>query len=431
MRKVLIISFCFPPNPSIGSLRPYGLSKYLKKFGWEAIILTVKYPGKRPEDIRIIETPYKDIVASLKSAFKLDSHENIHQRLGVSVTKNFNHSAWRSKSVKLFREIIVFPDDEKGWFEHALQSAIDFLNKEKVDAIISTSFPVTAHIVAHKLRKRHNIPWIADFRDLWTQSHYYDKYIVTRFRERRLERKTLANADILVTVSQPLAKELETTYKDKKVLCITNGYDPYEITATKKIELTKKFTVTYTGSLYNGKRDPLVVFKTVRKLIDDCKVNREMIEIRFYGCVEPWLVDEVARNNLDGVVSLQGMIPRSEVLIRQKESQLLLLLLWDNEKEAGVYTGKVFEYLCARRPIIAMGGPGGVIKELLDYTAAGKFAHNIESLEGILIQYYSEFLQKGEVTFSGNDRISDYSYENIAERYAGILDEVASGRENG
>ena len=180
MKKVLIISYYFPPRPGIGSQRPYGLAKYLPSFGWAPIVLTPKLPGKPPDGLEVIQTDYNDIVASIKSVFGLNPERTLHEQLGMVITKNYSHSTLKSKIIKLIREILIFPDEQKGWYKFALKSAIEFLNKNRVDAIISSSYPVTAHLIAQRLKQKFGIPWVADLRDLWTQHHYHDKYCLIK-----------------------------------------------------------------------------------------------------------------------------------------------------------------------------------------------------------------------------------------------------------
>ena len=380
MKKVLLIAECFPPHPAIGARRPYGLAKYLPKFGWNPIVLTVKHPGKPPEGIKKIETDYKDIVAVIRSKIRFNSEKMIHEQFaGITVSKNFDYQTWRSKIIKLVKEIIVFPDDERGWYRYAIKSASELCSKEGFDAIISTSSPVTSHLIARKLKRKYNIPWVADLRDLWTQNPYINKFGLIKYFERRLELKTLSDADIIVTVTDPWIDTLKTLHKNKEVYCVTNGYDKDDFSKLQS-KLTSKFTLTYTGQLYNGKRDPSILFKVVAQLINENRIDRDLINIRLFCHKEDWLIEEIKKYNLEGVVNCYGFVSREESLKRQRDSQLLLLLLWDNEKEEGFCPGKIYEYFGVRRPIIAIGGRVHVVKDLLETTGAGKYVWNRDNL---------------------------------------------------
>ncbi len=425
MKKLLFIAYHFPPSLAIGAQRPYRLGKYFPKYGWEPIVLTAKLHEKPPDGIRVIETDYKDITNIMKSRIGLNPQKGVHQQLGITVSKDFNYPTWKSKIIRLLRELINYPDDRKGWYKFAVKSASELLSKERVDVIISTSGPVISHIIARKLKQRYKIPWVADLRDLWTQNPYVNRYGVIKYFEKRLELKTLSDADALVTVTSPWINTFKLLHKNKKIFCVTNGYDEDNFPKLPS-KLTSNFTITYTGTLYNGKRDPSLLFKVVTQLIKENKINRDLVEIMFYGPDEDWLIADIKKYNLNGIVNLCGSVPREEALDRQRESQVLLLLLWDNKNEEGFCPGKVYEYFGARRPIIAIGGRGHVVKDLLEITNAGKYAWNFDTLKNLLLEYYHEFIRSGEVKSQSNNSIENYTYNLIANKYSDILNRVIS-----
>ncbi|MFQ5964632.1 MAG: glycosyltransferase [Candidatus Scalinduaceae bacterium] len=420
MKKALIIAYAFPPLQVSGSQRPYRLAKYFPKFGWEPIVLTVKHPGISPEGIKVIKTDYKDVKGSFKSKFGFKPQKVLHEQLDIAISKKYNDLTWKSKIIRLLKEIIAFPDSKIGWYKFAFKSASKFLLKEKIDVIISTSPPVTTHLIARKLSKKYKIPWLADLRDPWAQLYADNKLGLIKYFDKRLATKTLNDADILVTVTKPQADVLKALFKDKKVFCITNGYDTDDF-PEKSLKLTDKFTITHTGKFCKGERDPSLLFGVVTNLIKKNRIKKDLIEIKFYGKKEDWLLEEINKYNLEGVVDLCGLIPRQKVLERQRESQLLLLLRLNNEKEKGDCPAKLFEYFGARRPIVATGGYGGIIKDFLEETNAGKFAENSDMLENIILEHYQEFIQFGEVKYYCNDNIENYTYNSITKKYSEIL----------
>lgn len=411
-----------PPTQTIGAQRPYKLAKYLPQFGWEPIVLTIRIPGRSLNGIRVIETDYKDIISSLKSKTGLNAKKGIHEQLGINTQKNYKYSSWKGKLVKLAREIIAFPDDSIGWYKYALQSASNLLEREKVDAMISTSYPVTSHLIAHALKRKYKVAWIADFRDLWTQNHYVRKYKLLYLMERWLELRTLSDADLMVTV-HPLEEVLQSLHKNKPVVCVTNGYDPDDFPEIP-VRRTDKFTITYTGILYAGKRDPSMLFRAVRQLIDDRKMREDSIDIRFYGPKEQWLYDEVKKYNLEKVVGINDPVPRERALQIQRESQILLILRWDNKDEEKIIPGKLFEYFGANRPILAIGA-GGVVKDMLEATNTGRFAQNETVLRDVLLEFYHDFIKFGEVRMNSTTNIKNYTYYSIAEQYSNILNDLS------
>ena len=132
---------------------------------------------------------------------------------------------------------------------------------------------------------------------------------------------------------------------------------------------------------------------------------------------------DIEKYNLQYIVSDYGLVSRDIALFKQKESQLLLLLLWDHPSEVGVYTGKLFEYLASKRPILAIGGSKGVVNELLEETEAGYFVSSIEDIKNIIIKYYAEYKLNGHVSYKGNNsKIDKYSQKEMARKFAEVLD---------
>ena len=417
LKKVLIIAYLFPPRPGIGAQRPFKLAKYLPMYGWEPVILTPKLHGNPPEGYRVIETDYRDNVSYLKSKIGFKSDKGVHQQLGITVSKNYDHSSFKSKLLKIGKEIACFPDEQIGWFKYALKKAEGLLLRENIDVILSTSYPVTSHLIARKLKHKFNIPWIADFRDPWTQNPYVDKFDVIKFFERRLELKTISDADLLVTVTRPWIDLLKALHKGKEVYCITNGFDDDDF-LDNTTDLTDKFTITYTGMLYNGKRDPSMLFDVVSQLINENKIRKDLIDIRFYGPVEGWLQNIIDKYNLKGAVHLNGSISRDEAIEKQRESQLLLLLLWNDKKEEGFCPGKIYEYFGSKRPIVAIGGSRSIVKDMIKQSKAGQYADNPKLLKNIVYDYYQEFINNGEVKYNLDHNTHNYSYKVISKKYA-------------
>ena len=427
MKKVLIVTYHFPPRSTVGSLRPAGLAKYLPEFGWQPIILTARLPGGPAPEFKVIETPYHDTMGFGKRFLGLDSDQNVMTQIAQLKKKLHIRS---EKSVLDFLlvawgEVAAYPDLQKGWRAFAVEAGNNFLQQESVNAMISTSSPVTSHIVAKELKEKHDIPWIADLRDLWTQNHYYPYSPLRRAIERRLELRTLHKADALVTVSEPASSKLGMLHKGKSIYVIGNGFDPAEVNSPE-LDLTDKFTITYTGNLYPGKQSPGPLFAALRDLIAQGIVDAKDVEVRFYGAEAGWIDKQAERHGLRDIVRQFGIVPRQVALNRQRESQLLLLLKWNNPKEQQAYSAKIFEYVAARRPMLAIGGPNDVLSELLDDTKAGFSGSTVEEIKGILSESYQEYRNSGKVTYHGEeDKINRYSQREMARKFALVLDEVS------
>jgi glycosyltransferase involved in cell wall biosynthesis len=420
MPRLLLITFHYPPRPTIGSLRPGALAKYLPQLGWEVVVVTPRVPaGPRPPAL-VYETPYQDALEKWKTRIGLDPHRALHAQLNLPVASKPRSRRFHTKVIHRLKSVLAYPDDTMGWARFAI-NAIKKIDGP-IDAILSTAPPITTHVIAREARSILKCPWIADFRDLWATNLDNPNGAFFRMMDRRLEKRWLGSADALVTVSRPWADRLQECYPDKPVHVITNGFDPDDF-ARERAPLSDCFSISYTGQLYAGRRDPTALFEVVHELIEEKIIIREQMRIRFYGPIEPWVEPMAERYGLQGVVEVHGSIGRNEALQRQQESQVLLLLGWANPQETGQHTGKLFEYFGARRPILAVGGVAGVLTETLAETATGVHALSKAQLRRFLIEAYTEFRERGEVRFRGNQNaIAKYTHQAMARSFAELLD---------
>lgn len=424
MKKILLISYFFDQDQGIGSMRSQGLAKYLSKFGWDLTIITAKKPSSFPY-VDIIEVPFESKIYKWKKKFGFNLNRSVKDNLadkGITGSNKYKKNIINF-SLHLFEEVFMYPDEQNGWDKAVLRSINDLLENETFDAVISTSLPLTSHIIAFEIKKKYNIPWIADLRDLWSQNHYYNFSTFRKVIDNRLELKTLSAANALTTTSSLLAKKLTQLHKRSDIYAIPNGFDP-DIT-NENLPLTNKLTITYTGLLYNGKRDPSPLFKVLRDLNDEKEIDLNDFSIDLYVYDEIWLRDEIRKYGLEEYVKIHGLIPRQKVLKKQWRSQLLLLLMWDNPNEVGIIPGKVFEYLAAKRPILSFGPQNSLIKELIEFTNSGSYVSNYLSIKEAIKRYYHEFKLNGEIEYKGIDnKIDKYSQIEMAKKFAEVLNSV-------
>jgi glycosyltransferase involved in cell wall biosynthesis len=289
--------------------------------------------------------------------------------------------------------------------------------------VLTTSPPPSVHLAGKRISQNTGLPWIADLRDLWSDDRNSLAPGWRRRIDRRLERKTLAAASALVTVSKPLAGELEKLHPGLPIHVILNGYDPAETGLAS--ELTPRFTLTHTGTFYQGRRDPTMLFRAVARLLSGGEIPRHRIRIRLFARHEPWVGELAETHGLADVVELLPWGPRRDALRAQQASQVLLLLHWGGERERGVFTGKVFEYLAARRPILMIGGGEGVLHDLIEETGAGVHVTDQSSLERALLDLWREFEANGEVAWRGREELlGRYSHRRMAREFAALLDGV-------
>lgn len=426
MKKILIITYFFPPMNEIGGIRIYGLTKNLLQFGWDPIILIPDHDNFVFPSLKINKTPYDDVIGTCKKILKLNPY--------MPLKENFNILSKRkeiplvSNFIKITNDIIAYPDSAIGWYKYAITEGENIIKANKIDAIISSSPPVTCHLIANFLSKKYNIPWIADFRDLWSQNHYSNKNFIIKRLEKKLEIKTIKRAYALSSVSIPLTKKLHQIHLQKNIQSIPNGFDIDQL--NPGITPDKKFSIVYTGIFYQGKRDPKKIFSVIKKLINDIPLYRKDIRIDIYGNIEYWIYDLISYFGFHDIVFIHGPIPRDMAIEVQRKAQILLLLTWDNPEDNGVYTGKLFDYLAAKRPIIVPGGSKkSVIKELLEKTNAGIYACNEIEIEDYLIQAYQEYKKFGKVIYRGIiEEIMKYSHIEMTKSFAYLFNQVIDGK---
>jgi glycosyltransferase involved in cell wall biosynthesis len=337
----------------------------------------------------------------------------------------------RQNVINLFNQLksigfdfLAYPDAQKEWIAPALASANSLMEMNEFDAIISTSPPASSHLIANKLADRHNCGWIADYRDLWTQDHYNDHTLIRRVFEDRLESKTVQKSDFLTSTTPPFANLLEK-YHDKKAFCIYNGYDEEEKIHTK---LDDNFSITYTGSLYNGKRNPEPLFKAITKMMAQDALRRTDIKLNFIGNHGPWLQDIIYEYEMNDLVNTPGRLKREKVLEFQNTSQILLSIQWDHPKERRVCPGKIFEYLAAGRPILAYGGPAednDTVSSILTKTSAGVKVSHKQEMQQYLLSKYREYRDGGAVPYCGNTKeIKKFTHEKMAREFSNVLNQT-------
>jgi glycosyltransferase involved in cell wall biosynthesis len=425
MRRVLLITFLFPPSPSIGAVRPGGLAKYLPRFGWEPVVLAPRLPaGSRPA-VRVIETDYRDVIASLKAKVGLDPSRGLQQQLELKRSSKPGVALPHSNLINWVRSVVSYPDETKGWIPFATKAIEELARKERVDAVFSTSPPISTHLIAARAKTVLGCPCAADFRDLWSDDGA--PTIGLHLLASALEKRTLRAADALITVSDPWAEYLRRRYPGKLVARATNGFDPDEYPAGPS-KLDSSFSITYTGDLYQGKRDPSLLFEVLAEMILAGAIRKDEVQLNFFGSSDQWLPALANRLGLSDVLRIHGFVPRSESLRHQRESQILLLLGRNVPSDAGCYAGKLFEYLASHRPILALGGLPGVTGQLLEETGTGRQVFSRDDLRAFLTTAYGEFQASREVCYNGRpDSVAEYTHSTMTKRIADVLDLIVTG----
>ncbi|MBO6104882.1 MAG: glycosyl transferase GT4 family protein, partial [Methanobrevibacter sp.] len=245
MKKVILIAFYFNQVNEIASKRLRALAKYLPQFGWEPIVIVpdLGFIPKENDDLncRIIYTEYEDMFGHFSNKFKKSKSVDSNDSNDSKDSKDskdpveFNDEKLKdstsfsnpivSKAISMAGEVFAYPDGMKYWHESALKEASKIMDDEEIDAIISSSWPITCHTIAKDLKEKHDVPWIADLRDLWNLNPYVSHTFIRNYFEKRLELKTFENADALSTTTDLAAKTLSTLHPDNRIVPILSGYD--------------------------------------------------------------------------------------------------------------------------------------------------------------------------------------------------------------
>jgi hypothetical protein len=428
MKSVLIISYYYHQRDFVASNRIKGLVKYLPLYGWNPIILTIKTDdNSQLLNENIADTGFYDKTWLLKWMFKTNDYNEIRNKIERKFQEKngfFDIKRIIQYIITIGRDLFIFPDESTGWIKPGVKEGILLYKRCKYKIVISSFSPSASHIIARKIKKETNVPWIADFRDLWTQNHNYERIVIREIQEKQLEQSTLFNADALVSVSKPSAEKLQKFHHRDQVYVIPNGFDPDNLNDGYPID--SFFRIVYTGNIYREKQNPEPLFKVTKELFDERKINPNNVKIEFFGYTENWLQDLANNYGLNKNVTLHQRIKPEAAIIEQRKSQLLLLLTWNDPTEKGIYTGKIFDYLAARRPILSIGTTDGdVIADLLNQTGSGVYISKEIELKNYLLTAYNEYQKFGFVQYRGIDReVMKYSHKEMARKFAEVLDEI-------
>lgn len=430
MKKVLIITYYWPPMGGGGVQRWLKTTKYLRDFKWEPIIFTPEGAEVSLHDNSLI-TDIPDGIEVIKSPIwePFDLYKRLMGKKDEKINPGFlqkkkGNSFLQNMSIWI-RGNFFIPDAKKFWYKPSVRLLSTYLENNNIDAIVSTGPPHTTHLIAQKLASKFNIPWMADFRDPWTNIDFYDQLKLTSWadnRHKKLEKLVLKNADKVVTVSKSWASDF-LRISDIKPIVITNGYDPEDFIDAGKIKLDKKFTVTHVGSL-NKDRNPYVFWKIISELKNENRSFAADIEIKLIGPIDISVKEELESKSLIEVSTLIESLPHKDVLIHLMKSQVLLLPLNNVPNIDGVIPGKMYEYFGAKRPILCIGKDDGDAAEIIKETQTG-IAINFkekDKLKKEILLMYKQF-KTDNLQLNSNDYM-EYSRKNLAAKIANVLDEI-------
>ncbi len=426
MKKILIITYYWPPSGGAGVQRWLKFSKYLPEFGYEPVILTVD--EKQASYAQIDKSLLKEVSPDL-AVYKTKTFEPYNLYRKLSDKKEIPYGGFSNqKKITVFEKLSRFvrgnffmPDPRKGWNKYALKKALELIRSEKIETVITSGPPQSTHLIGRKIKHLTGIRWIADFRDPWTDIYYYKDLFhspLAAAYDKKLEKKVLTEADKIITVSAEVAKLLlnKIPGSGEKIVVIPNGYDESDFDNTSNVS-NDFFTIAYIGTISMSYRIGGFI-DAVSQLPENI---REQMKIRFVGNVPDEILNLFQLKNLGSMVEVLGYVPHEMAVAQMVNASMLIMAIPDSPDNKGIVTGKFFEYLAAGRPILAIGPLGGDVDLLVQKCTAGKFVSydETEKMKSYILEIF-DLYQKGTVWHetSGTDR---YTRRNLTRELTSQL----------
>lgn len=408
-RRVLVISNRFPPHGGAGVQRTVKFVKYLPRFCVQPFVVASRSQW------------------TLTDTSLLD---DLHDAVTITRVKGLQLPSMLSFRLRQFiARWILTVDQEAGWIPFAAAKGLEVIQDKNIDLIYSTSGPYSNHLAALVLKLKTNLAWVADFRDPWVDN-LSDPFPTLLHREvcRYLEAKIMQHASRIISVSDPMTQQFARQYREMgadKFVTITNGFDPQDFSKNSLIqEARKKFTIVHAGSFYKT-RTPDCFLDGIKKLLETRKIAPEDLCVRFVGNAGKAAKDAVAERNLDHVVEFTGYLPHSESVNALVSGHVLLLIVNTGANSQAVFTGKIFEYLAAKKPVLALAGPG-CAAELIDSTGAGIVVPPDDAdaaARGVLMLMH-QWRNGGSAMCCSEDVLKHYDRRSLTGRLAEIFTQV-------
>ncbi len=423
MKKVLIITYYWPPAGGPGVQRWLKFVKYLRDFGIEPVIYVPENPHYPIVDTSLEKEIPKNITIYKQPLFEpyglaklLSSKKTKRISSGIIQVKN---QSVLEKAMLWVRGNFFIPDARKYWINPSVKFLSEILNKEKIATVVTTGPPHSVHLIGQQLKAEKGIQWLADFRDPWTSIGYHKKLKLTTSSEKKhkaLEHSVLNKADHIIVTSPATQREFQHITQ-RPITVITNGHDSdYQGGA----HLDKDFTISHIGSLLTG-RNPKNLWKVLSQIASENSVFRADLQLEFMGVISKDVMDSLYRLELGPYIKIRGYGSHAEAQRRQQRSQVLLLVEIDSEETKGIIPGKLFEYMAAQRPILALGPKdweaGNIIQESQSGAVFDYEAHN--GLKKTILAWYASF--KKQNLFSKAKNLEKYSRKALTEELAKII----------
>jgi tetratricopeptide (TPR) repeat protein len=437
-KRVLIIAAIFPPGSGSGAQRTVKLVKYLRFHGWEPVVVTLpvsekqKYPGfeyfdELPDDIEVIRIAEKETVTQDDIEYMKD---RLLPLLSNDMQKEFLQLYNKLSSEQQFK-LCCFPEQLVLWAFTVADMIDKCTDIKTIDLIYSTSGPYSDHIAAYYINLFHNKPWVADFRDEWSNNPtIWQSGETLRFRMCRVVEKAIINtaAKVICVTERSLGNFLQLGFPTDKLSCITNGFDEEDFNG---IDLsgtgTEKFLIVHNGLLY-ADRSPIYVLYALSNLIKRGEVDSGKISFHM-GCFASIdecnaLKEEIKKMSLEPIAIIDNYMEHRESLLLAATANLLVILLGASKDYSSMYPAKIFEYLRLKKPVLSLGPGGSIVEELLEKTGAGKNIEfsDVNAIEKEILERYRAWYLSNEIVNKKNNDISMFERRSLVAKHAVVFD---------
>ncbi len=433
--RILFISYYFAPANAIAAVRTTKIVKYLEKNGFTVDVICGNFP--------VVDDILKNDIKNKKNIFYIEGFRFIERlrKYKRETSEKSQTKSWKNIVFRVFDKIVVkIFGLEKYIFAEILNSYFFYLNAKKLkidinqyDSIISSFGPIGSLLLANSYKKKNpKLFYILDLRDPVIPEYINSK--ILKIFLKKIEKNTFDLLDHAVVVSEGLKDYLISKNFKKDISIITNGYDledlffiDTEFLREVKIDSENKLTFCYTGNLYEGRRDISKLFLALKQLINEGKIQENKISVYYAGKDENIFLNTAKSDNIESIVKSYGFIPRKKALALQSGSDVLVLATWNTNKEKGVLTGKLFEYMMFKKPILALvsGEKNAEIENILKdlnfgFTFYNDYS-NINDFKNYILFLYHEKIINNKKIIEESEKVSKYDFQNLTQKYIDLL----------
>ena len=436
MKRVLIITYYWPPTGGSGVQRWVKFAKYLPQHGWQPVIYTPENPeqlavdhsleAEIPAEAEIVKTHITEPYELYKKFLKKSGHS----KEAVEVNPvNAQNKSFAQKAAMWVRGNLFRPDPRCMWIGPSVRFLKKYLEEHPVDLIVSTGPPQSMHLIGRRLAAETGLPWIADFRDPWTKIFYFKHLSMTKATERwhrKMEKKVLDYASTVVAVS-PLVQQEFQMMTQTPVELITNGYDECDFPLGSCKEafggVDRPFVISHTG-LFAADGNPTVLWEVLAEKCAKDETFRKALKIKLVGKTDEQISRSIHTAGLKENLIDMGYQPHAIAIEEQRKASLLILPLRKEPEYRAVLPGKLFEYLASWRPVLGIGQPDGAMSMILNQTKTGIVLNwdDKKSISKFIEISWSRHLS-GELTVDDAD-ISQFTRKNLTVRMVELFNKL-------